>query len=226
MSCQFNKNKQVADATAINMDPKSVQTVTASADLKDDFSKSDVKRTSDGSAQANEQNASANITQYQNVSQQNINIQNAAVAIAVDHSDATATQVSYQANFNAQIAEANAVKVDIEEGSYQATAVMNGTDMKGDDSWAVSYDVGDEQVNEQHAAANITQVQYVEQLNVNEQYSAIAYAANDDSASASQVNYQVNENVQVAESNATNTDGAQNDQQSIGLPGSSLQLVA
>jgi hypothetical protein len=64
VSCQFNKNKQVADATAINIDPKSVQTVTASADLKGDFSKSDVKRTSDGSAHANEQNASANITQY------------------------------------------------------------------------------------------------------------------------------------------------------------------
>ncbi|WP_227356833.1 hypothetical protein [Haladaptatus salinisoli] len=223
VSCQFNTNKQIGKATAINFDPKSVEEVTASADMQGDFSDSDVKRTSDDGAQSNSQNASANVSQFQNVSQQNINLQDAAVAIALNDSQATATQVSYQANFNAQIASANAV--NLKDGNYEATTVLNGTDVKGDGSWAVSYDDGDEQVNEQHAIANITQVQYVEQLNVNEQYSAVAFATNGGCANAEQVNYQVNENVQVAESNATNTD-SQDDQQSVALAGSNLQLVA
>ncbi|WP_458207686.1 hypothetical protein [Haladaptatus sp. NG-SE-30] len=103
--------------------------------------------------------------------------------------------------------------MNVEDGSYKATAVMDGTDVKGDSSWAVSYDDGDEQVNEQHAAADITQVQYVQQLNVNEQYSAVAYAENGGTANAEQVN----ENVQVAESNATNTDDQQQDDGQKGL---------
>ncbi|WP_458187644.1 hypothetical protein [Haladaptatus sp. NG-WS-4] len=161
MSCQYSVNEQVGKATAINFDPQSVEEVTASADTQGDFSDSDVKRTSDDGTQSNSQTASANISQFQDVSQQNINMQNinmqnAAIAVALDCSVATSTQVSYQANFNTQIAESSAVNV--KDGSYEATAVMDGTDVNGDSSWAVSYDDGDEQVNEQYAAANITQV--------------------------------------------------------------------
>lgn len=206
VSHQVNVNKQVANATAINYDPKSVQTVMASADTKGDVPDMSVKHAGDGSAQRNTQNASANVLQFQNVSQTNINIQNAAIAIANNYSQARAMQVSYQANFNAQIASANAVNLDIENGSYRSSAVMNGTDVKGDGSWAVAYDDGDGQVNEQHAAANITQVQYIQQLNVNEQYNSVAYADNGGNATAVQINYQVNNNVQIAEADATNRD--------------------
>ncbi len=198
VSCQYNTNKQIGKATAINFDPQSVEEVTASANMNGDFSNSDVKRTNDGADQANEQGASAN------VSQQNINMQNAAIAVALNDSEAYASQISYQANLNAQIADANAVNIDT--GSQSATAVLNGTDINGDSSWAVAYDSGDEQVNEQHAIANITQVQYIEQLNVNEQNSAVAYAAAGGSASAEQINYQVNKNKQIAESDAVNED--------------------
>ncbi|WP_266079703.1 hypothetical protein [Haladaptatus caseinilyticus] len=202
VSCQYNVNRQIADATAINFEPNSIAEVSANASMQGDFSKSDVKRADNGEGQSNTQGASASIDQFQDVSQQNINLQNAAVSVALDYSDATATQASYQANFNAQIAEA--VAVNINEGAEKATAVLNGMDANGDGSWAVSYDKGGKQVSEQTAIANIVQEQYVEQLNVNEQYSAIAYAEDDGSATAEQLNYQVNQNAQVAESEASN----------------------
>ncbi|WP_458207687.1 hypothetical protein [Haladaptatus sp. NG-SE-30] len=76
ISCQYSVNRQVGKATAINFDPQSVEEVTASADMQGDFSDSDVKRTNSDGAQSNSQSASANVNQFQNVSQQNINMQN------------------------------------------------------------------------------------------------------------------------------------------------------
>jgi hypothetical protein len=205
VSCQFNGNKQVADATAINFDPKSMEEITSSAKIKGDLSKADMTRKQDCTTQSNKQAASANIEQIQSVGQENLSMQNAAVAVALDDSQSTATQANYQANFNAQVASATAV--NIEDGSRKVVGVLNGTDVKGDGSWAVSYDNGG---NKQIANVDITQTQYVEQLNVNEQHSAIAFAANDGNASAEQVNYQVNENVQVTEATAVNeNDGKQ-----------------
>ncbi|SIQ67167.1 hypothetical protein SAMN05421858_0029 [Haladaptatus litoreus] len=202
VSCQFNTNKQIAKAAAINFDPKSMDEVAATARMNGDFSESDVKRTKTGKDQANTQDAEADIDQFQGVNQLNINLQNAAVSVALDKSDSYATQASYQGNFNAQVAEAAAVNID--EGNWKAATVLNGTDAKGDGSWAVSYDNGGDQVNQQTAIADIDQAQYVEQLNVNEQYSAVAYAENDGTAMAEQLNYQVNQNEQIAESEASN----------------------
>ncbi|WP_227352851.1 hypothetical protein [Haladaptatus salinisoli] len=202
VSCQFNVNEQVANAAAINFDPKSVSEAAASARMQGNVSKSDVKRTDDGGKQSNTQNASASIDQFQDVSQQNISLQNAAIAVALGGSDSYATQSSYQANLNAQIAEATAVNIG--DGHWEATKVLNGEDAKGDGSWAVSYDNGSTQLNQQTAIADIDQAQYVEQLNVNEQYSAVAYAENDGTALAEQFNYQVNQNEQIAEAEATN----------------------
>ncbi|WP_049971887.1 hypothetical protein [Haladaptatus cibarius] len=208
VSCQFNTNKQVAKAAAINFDPKSMDEAKAMARMKGDFSESDVKRMDDGAKQSNTQDAEADIDQWQDVNQLNINLQNAAVSVALDASVATATQASYQANLNAQVAEATAV--NFEDGGWKAATVLNGTDAKGDGSWAVSYDNGGKQVNKQAAIANIDQEQYVEQLNVNEQYSAVAFAVKDGNASAEQLNYQLNQNEQIAESDASN-ESDQND---------------
>lgn len=218
ISCQFNVNKQLADATAINFDPKSIQEVTASAKIAGDLSEKDMTQTKDGSKQSNKtkpkdkskqsnsQVASANIEQVQCVGQQNINMQNAAVAVALDDSQATATQASYQANFNAQVAEATALNV--EDSHQKVRKVMSGKNMNGDDSWAVSYDNG----NAQTATVDISQLQIVNQLNVNEQFSAIAVAKHCGNATAEQLNYQVNENIQVAEATAVNKgDGKKND---------------
>ncbi|WP_076431617.1 hypothetical protein [Haladaptatus litoreus] len=204
VSCQFNRNEQVASATAVNFDPKSVKEFTASANMKGDYSDSHVKRSKKCTSQSNKQGAKANIEQFQDVSQENISMQNAAIAIGLDGSEATATQASYQANFNAQVASATAVNVD--EGTKKVFAVMDGTDAKGDNSWAVSYDNGSGQVTKQKALAVVKQAQYIEQLNVSEQTSAIAFATNDGNASAEQLNYQLNENIQAAESTAINTD--------------------
>jgi hypothetical protein len=156
----------------------------------------------DGADQSNIQAASANIEQFQDATQTNISMQNAAVAVALKDSQATATQASYQANFNAQVASATAENV--ETGRYTARRVLDGTDVNGDSSWAVAYENGSDQANRQVANVDITQIQLIEQLNVNEQFSAIAFATCDGNASAEQVNYEVNENVQLAEGSAAN----------------------
>ncbi|WP_435159341.1 hypothetical protein [Haladaptatus sp. DFWS20] len=210
VSCQFNNNKQVAKAEAINFDPLSAKEAAASANMQGDFSDSDVKRMDGGKKQSNKQGASATVEQFQNVYQLNSSMQNAAVSIALKRSDAYATQYSYQTNFNAQIAKAAAV--NIEDANWKATSVLSGEDAKGDGSWAVSYDNGGKQVNRQKAVASITQKQYVEQLNVNEQHSAVAFATNDGSATAEQINYQRNQNKQIAEAEASN----ESDQDSSG----------
>ncbi|MCO8242831.1 MULTISPECIES: hypothetical protein [unclassified Haladaptatus] len=202
VSCQFNRNQQIASAAALNFDPKLVDEFMATANMTGDYSDSDVKRGSDGSAQANEQGAESNIDQFQAVSQLNRSSQKAAVAIALSNSESKATQASYQGNFNAQIASATSVNVD--DGWYKLDGVTKGTDAKGDGSWAVAYDNGGKQVNEQTALSDVEQEQYIRQLNVNEQNSAVAFSANDGTATAEQLNYQRNENVQYAESNSGN----------------------
>ncbi|GAA5058848.1 hypothetical protein GCM10025751_42410 [Haladaptatus pallidirubidus] len=210
VSIQLNINEQVANAAAINFDPQSVEEAAASARMQGDFSDSNVKRMDNDGQQSNAQGSSATVSQFQNVSQQNINLQNAAVAVALNRSDSYATQSSHQANFNAQIAEATAANIDV--GKWMGNGVLNGQDAKGDGSWAVSYDNGGSQSNQQTALADIEQAQYVEQLNVNEQYSAVAYAEDDGTAIAEQLNYQVNRNEQVAEAEAGNgNSGGSND---------------
>ena len=200
VSCQFNKNAQIAQAKALNFDSKSVDEFMASAKMTGDYSDSDVTRSRDGAKQSNEQSAESNVDQFQDVSQKNINMQNAAIAVALDHSKASATQASYQGNFNAQIARALSRNIDV--GHYQVYGVIKGTDTKGDGSWAVAYDNGKSQ---QTATSDITQYQYVEQLNVNVQNNSIAYANHDGCATAEQLNFQQNKNVQYAESTASNT---------------------
>lgn len=202
VSCQFNVNKQVADATAINLDPKSVTEVTAEAKIQGDFSEKELTHSRDGSQQSNIQAAAANVEQFQAVRQLNANEQNTAVAVAVNDSTATATQASYQGNFNAQIAKAVALNIDA--GQSKASKVVTGRDLKGDDTWAVAYDKGSAQTTQQVAEADITQMQFVEQLNVSEQFVAIAVALDDGSATAEQVNFQVNQNVQQAQATAGN----------------------
>lgn len=200
VSAQANHNEQVADATAINFDWTSADQVTANADMTGELSDEKMKRTDDGSSQSNVQEASADITQVQSVGQENISLQNAAIAVGLDESNATARQESYQANFNAQVASAEGLNVD--DSHCSATAVVNGEDTNGDESWALAYENGENESAQQVAAAEIDQLQFVEQLNVNEQQGAIAYATDDGDAVAEQLNFQLNRNVQVAEASA------------------------
>ncbi|WP_293032711.1 hypothetical protein [Natronococcus sp.] len=200
LSSQLNLNEQVAEATAINFDRMYTSDVIDRAEMTGELPKDAVKRTDDGSKQANGQDASADITQVQRVGQENISLQHAAIALATKKSDATARQVSYQGNFNAQVASAEALNVS--DGHCGGSAVLHGTDANGDESWALAYENGD--TTEQTAAAEIDQLQFVNQLNVNEQFTAIAFAADCGEATAEQLNYQANENVQLAEARAVN----------------------
>ncbi|QFU84388.1 serine-rich family protein [Natronorubrum aibiense] len=202
VSAQCNLNEQVADATAINFEWTSADEVVANADMVGEFSDEEMNRTDDGSSQSNTQEESANITQVQSVGQENISLQNAAIAVGTDDSTATARQESYQANLNAQVASVEALNV--QDSHCSATVVVSGKDTNGDKSWAIAYENGDNETAQQMATAEINQLQFIEQLNVNEQNGAIAYAANSDDAVAEQLNYQLNKNVQVAETSAVN----------------------
>jgi hypothetical protein len=85
--------------------------------------------------------------------------------------------------------------------------------MNGDESWAVAYENGESETQQQTVEVDIEQVQLIEQLNVNEQFGAIAFATARGESVAEQLNFQVNENVQMAEATAVNVrnDGNQKD---------------
>ncbi|ELY54611.1 hypothetical protein C491_18454 [Natronococcus amylolyticus DSM 10524] len=210
LSSQLNVNEQTADATAISFGFRSPDDILKCAEMEGELPEDAVERTDDGKAQSNGQ-ASAEITQVQCVGQENINLQNAAIALAKKDSDATARQVSYQGNFNAQVATAEGLNVS--DGRCSASTVLNGAATNDDGSWALAYENGDSDVDLEEAAAGIDQYQFVEQVNVNEQFSAIAYATRCGEATAEQLNYQANQNVQVTEARAVGDgDGEEKDE--------------
>lgn len=202
-SSQLNLNEQIAEAAAIAFDTRPVADVIDCAEMAGELPEDAVTQSKKGGKQSNIQEASAEISQAQRVGQENINLQNAAIAAATSDSSATARQASYQGNFNAQVASAEAVS--LEEGHTNARAVLNGADATDDESWALAYENGD--TDQQTAAAEIGQLQFIEQLNVNEQLAAIAFAADCGEATAEQVNYETNENVQLAEAGVVSIDG-------------------
>jgi len=117
------------------------------------------------------------VTQSQAVGQVNYNAQSTAFAIAVNDSDSTAVQQSYQRNENLQEGTANATNVYIGDGEYA----------------------------DQTATASLAQEQDVEQANVNEQGAAIAIAVGENStATAVQFTDQSNLNTQIGHAHATN----------------------
>ncbi|WP_199174979.1 hypothetical protein [Halegenticoccus soli] len=181
-----------ADALASKMDDISAEARSAAAE--------------EAAEQENTQEAEATVVQSQEVDQENVNLQTAAVAIARNCSRATAFQESYQSNVNAQIAVAEATnESEQSQADGSQTQILLSSDGE-DDRWSVDYDNGNQrQVNEQEARAAVEQVQYVEQLNYNEQYAAIAYAQDNGEAESHQVNYQQNVNTQYATAEATNT---------------------
>lgn len=160
------------------------------------------------------QQAQAEVTQYQNASQLNVNLQSNAVAIATDGSDADAVQISHQQNHNVQLGYAQSVNVYLAGGHQQTGAVytdefamtIDGNDAT--DNPMLSYDhaaaSAQQQHADQHASAVVDQVQFVSQENLIEQHNSIAVAEDGEEASATQVSFQVNENVQFSSAQATN----------------------
>ncbi|WP_226479943.1 hypothetical protein [Natrinema amylolyticum] len=137
------------------------------------------------------QEAVAGVAQSQAVGQVNYNNQSTAFAFAMDDSEATALQQSYQRNENLQEGMANASNVYLGDGEFG-----HKKDKKGDSH---DTDAG------QGASALLEQSQDVDQTNVNEQGGAVAIAIGENStATAIQFTDQSNLNEQIGSASASN----------------------
>ncbi|ELY81159.1 hypothetical protein [Natrinema pallidum] len=138
------------------------------------------------------QEAVASVAQSQTVGQVNYNNQSTAFAFAMDDSDATALQQSYQRNENLQEGMANASNVYLGDGK-----VGHKKDKSGDHGAGSSTG--------QDADALLEQSQDVVQENVNEQGGAVAIAIGENStATAIQFTDQSNLNEQIGSADASN----------------------
>ncbi|WP_242695529.1 hypothetical protein [Halomontanus rarus] len=160
------------------------------------------KKDTDGDSDADSQYAEVEVTQYQSVEQVNINMQNMAIAIATDGSEASAVQMSTQENYNVQVGSANATNAETEGAVYtdRTTLTVGGDEVTDNQRLSFDYDGNSKQLNDvdQYTNATVEQVQYVQQLNLNEQHAAIAVAEDGGEASSVQVSMQTNENYQFA----------------------------
>ncbi|ELY87026.1 hypothetical protein [Natrinema altunense] len=154
--------------------------------------------------------SSAEVIQYQDVDQVNINEQGSAVSIAIDGGEATAIQEANQENDNVQSGEAITESGKVETATTQFENVGdvnliigNGGDQQFD-GWGVKDKKGDDETITQEAVAGVAQSQTVGQINYNNQSTAFAFAMNDSDATALQQSYQRNENLQEGMANASN----------------------
>lgn len=224
MTEQTNFNEQIGNASSANildsMGGMAIATagidgdsaMTEAAGAMAELQNADEK---DGEHQKKDkgvQTATTEVTQGQDVEQMNVNLQSAAMAIATNGSDATAVQLSHQTNINAQVGYADALNVyagpayahDSIITSDTTSVTLGGGDVAG--APGIAYDYAANQTNdvEQEASAQIEQVQYVVQENINEQQAAVAVAEDGGSADSAQVTMQENENVQFGAVASTN----------------------
>lgn len=154
--------------------------------------------------------ASSDVIQYQDVDQVNVNVQEEAASISIDGGEATAVQESNQLNDNEQVADAaaqnqaiEAVEADFENVGTVYLVIGNGDDQRFN-GWGVADDKKSKTDVAQSATAAVTQYQEVEQVNVNEQSTALAIAEDESEAVALQSSEQLNENLQDGGANASN----------------------
>lgn len=211
---QTNLNEQIGSASAENLFASmgGMNVATASADggssvVDTEMPKHDKKDKDD-------QSATAGVDQEQSVEQLNVNLQNTAMAIATDDSEATAVQMADQRNYNAQIGYADALNVYASPGylydgdmqTSSTTVTVGGDDVEDAPGMSYDYDTSAEQTSDvtQDATAAIEQVQFVSQQNINEQHAAIAVAEDGGSADTTQISMQENQNIQFGAVSATN----------------------
>ncbi len=201
-SQQANENLQqgVADATNVYIGGGEF------ADKSGDHAKSEDSPGAD-------QVAEASVEQGQAVSQENINDQDGSVAIAIgSDSEATAIQITEQTNLNEQIGEADAENVFTNmNGMHVATAGTDGDTGVIDSERTVESLYGDKDDDKkkssdavQTATSEVEQVQEAEQMNVNLQNTAFAFAVNGSEATAVQLAAQNNLNAQIGFAEALN----------------------
>ena len=158
------------------------------------------------------QTATAMVAQGQSVEQLNVNLNNTAMAVAINGSEATAFQIADQKNLNAQIGYAQALNVYASPGyatdsatqTKSTTVTVGGNDVQADPGISYDYDTSAHHKNDISQGANvaIAQQQFVTQENFNE-HSSVAVATDNGSANAAQVSLQENENVQFTSVAAT-----------------------
>ncbi|ELZ18685.1 PGF-CTERM sorting domain-containing protein [Natrinema limicola] len=171
--------------------------------------------TTGGEGTNGDETADVSMTQYQHTEQVNINLQSAAVAVALDGSNATAIQLAEQRNYNEQIGVATAASiyenVTANAGtviSNETTLTIGGDAIRGTAPITIGHD-GENGENdqrttdEQSSSAHFEQIQFVTQENRNRQQAAIAVAERNASANASQITIQRNRNVRFADGEAT-----------------------
>ncbi len=157
-----------------------------------------------------EQVSDAEVSQYQDVDQVNINQQANATSISIDGGEATAIQEASQLNSNDQFADAAAENIQGQTTQFEDVGnvyiILGDSDGKQFDGWGIADKKGDKTNvdTDQTAEAVVTQAQAVGQLNYNEQNVAFALAANGSEATAVQQSYQTNQNLQQGVANATN----------------------
>ncbi|PGF18355.1 hypothetical protein CP556_13705 [Natrinema sp. CBA1119] len=216
---QSNLNTQLGSADASNLLASSVgMNVATAGDVGSDVlstetetKKPDKKGSDDGA----EQTATAGVAQEQGVEQRNINLQNSAMAIAQNGSEAVAIQMAYQQNYNAQIGYADALNVYASPGyvsdevarTSSTTVTVDGNSGSANPGMSYDYAANATQTNDidQTASAAIEQHQFVTQENLNEQHTSVALAEDGGSAGSSQISMQENENIQLTSVAATNT---------------------
>ncbi|MHC3437076.1 PGF-CTERM sorting domain-containing protein [Natrialbaceae archaeon A-gly3] len=242
MAEQTNLNEQVGTAEAANilMQQAGMNVATAGVDTDTDFLNEDGEKLTEPDDKKSDkddkhdvtQTAEASVTQIQSVNQTNINEQSASIAVAANHSDATAVQLTFQQNLNAQIGSAEALnvmdadivddkkdkkdkKADQKYGDEHyfdgvtmtntTSVVLDGDGVAGDSHIAFDYDGNGDQINavEQWSNAEVEQSQEVDQVNFNQQQAALAIADDNSSATAVQLSIQENENVQFAHAEST-----------------------
>ncbi|WP_408957849.1 hypothetical protein [Natrinema sp. 74] len=214
---QSNLNTQLGKASATNLLASSPgMNVATAGDVSDDILSTETQPNKPDKKNKNggEQTATAGVVQEQGVEQANVNLQNNAMAIALNGSQATAIQLAYQQNYNAQVGYANALNVYASPGyvsddvtrTSSTTLTVDGNSGTENPGMSYDYAANATQTNDadQQASAAIEQQQFVTQANLNKQHTSVAVAENGGSASSSQITMQENENIQFTSVSATN----------------------
>ncbi|MFA9424724.1 PGF-CTERM sorting domain-containing protein [Natronorubrum sp. A-ect3] len=202
---QTNFNEQLASTETISILEAMSGMNVATAAVEDN---NVVTTDGDGGVAHDSGEPEVSVTQYQNAEQVNVNLQSAAVAIALNQSDATAIQLAEQRNYNEQVGVASVENVgdafDPEAGAVitnETTVTVGENDGNGTSLLALDYDGESEQLTEgdQYWIAELDHTQFVNQKNSNQQQTALAIAEDNGSADASQITMQENRNVQFAD---------------------------
>lgn len=216
VSDQTNLNDQIASADADNIFASmgGMNVATAGGEAESSVVDTEMPEDDKKDDKDDSQTATSSVDQEQSVEQLNVNLQNTAVAIATDNSEASAVQLAHQQNYNAQVGFAEALNVyagpglafDTDGHTSSSTVTVGGEDVEDAPGMSYDYDTSAEQTSDvtQDATAALEQSQLVTQANYDEQHASIAIADDEGDADSVQITMQENENIQTGGVSASN----------------------